>query len=117
MKLIEIPEPNDPFENHWSDPSKLGFNRGLKPKQIHEIFRDADEQSKIEYNSFFFVLYLYRDKRYIYYGAGALKIYFDFKIIGNFLRNHENFGDMGTEINFRLKNHKRLHAKAFEIKS
>lgn len=44
MKLSEIKDANDPFENYWADPTKVGFNRGLKANQIHEIFRDGDGQ-------------------------------------------------------------------------
>ena len=47
LKLSEIKDPNEPFENHWSDPAKSGFNRELVPKQIHETFRDTDGQSII----------------------------------------------------------------------
>jgi len=46
LKLSDIKDPNVPFKNHWADPEKIGFNRDLTPKQIHETFRDTDGQSK-----------------------------------------------------------------------
>ena len=46
LKLSDIKDPNVPFKNHWAEPEKIGFNRDLTPKQIHETFRDTDGQSK-----------------------------------------------------------------------
>jgi len=44
MENITVKDPNDPFVNHWKDPDKIGFNRDLKPKLIHESFKDLDGQ-------------------------------------------------------------------------
>ena len=33
-------------ENPWSDPAKIGFNRGFEPLKIHESVQDSDDQSK-----------------------------------------------------------------------
>jgi len=45
-KVDEIKDPNIPYVNHWSDKDKIGFNRNLKPRQIHECFKDNDGQSE-----------------------------------------------------------------------
>lgn len=31
-------------ENPWSDPAKIGFNRGFEPLKIHESVQDSDDQ-------------------------------------------------------------------------
>ena len=50
-KIEKIEDPNVPFVNHWKDQEKIGFNRDLTAKEIHECFKDNDGQGRI---SFFF---------------------------------------------------------------
>ena len=46
-KIEKIEDPNVPFVNHWKDQEKIGFNRELTAKEIHECFKDNDGQGKI----------------------------------------------------------------------
>ena len=46
-KVENVEDPNNPFVNHWKDPDKIGFNRELKPKLIHESFKDLDGQGRV----------------------------------------------------------------------
>jgi len=43
-KIEKIEDPNVPFVNHWKDQEKIGFNRELTAKEIHECFKDNDGQ-------------------------------------------------------------------------
>jgi len=43
-KIEKIEDPNVPFVNHWKDQEKIGFNRDLTAKEIHECFKDNDGQ-------------------------------------------------------------------------
>jgi len=43
-QVDEIKDPNIPYVNHWADKEKIGFNRNLKPRQIHDSFKDNDGQ-------------------------------------------------------------------------
>ena len=45
-KIEKIEDPNVPFVNHWKDQEKIGFNRDLTAKEIHECFKDNDGQGK-----------------------------------------------------------------------
>lgn len=47
VDMKDIKDPNIPYVNHWADKDKIGFNRNLKPRQIHECFKDNDGQSKV----------------------------------------------------------------------
>ena len=49
-KIEKIEDPNVPFVNHWKDQEKIGFNRELTAKEIHECFKDNDGQGNFSKN-------------------------------------------------------------------
>ena len=49
-KIEKIEDPNVPFVNHWKDQEKIGFNRELTAKEIHECFKDNDGQGNFSNN-------------------------------------------------------------------